>query len=72
MTTIKLKCELKPIESCDECPFIQWNDVLDYGESMGYAEGYCGLTNDFIGYSYDYPDDKLDSCPIIDILEEDP
>lgn len=73
MTTIKLKCVLKPIESCDKCPFVQWNEVLEYGESMGYSEGFCMLTYDFIGYSDNFPNGKLDSCPIINISsEEDP
>lgn len=73
MTTIKLKCEIRPIESCNKCPFVQWDSVLEYGEYVGYSEGYCALTYDFIGYSDDFPDNKLDSCPVIEILsEEDP
>lgn len=71
MTTVKLNCKLDPIKSCDLCVFSQWNDVLDYGESMGYAEGYCGLTGDFIGNSYDDNIGILDSCPVSEILYEE-
>ncbi len=79
MTTIKLNCNLK-INGCSDCPFINYNDVIDFGEITGEYEANCLLLekdNDCLIYpndkytNYYVRDDKLPNCPIISVEEEE-
>lgn len=64
MTTIKIKCDVQKPTSCDDCIFLGSYPELDYGESMGYDNEYCSLTNQDFGPSYEEHGMSKD-CPII-------
>lgn len=43
MTVIKLKNDLEVPDCCDQCPFIEYVDEIEYGEFVGWATAYCGI-----------------------------
>lgn len=77
MTTIKLKTDLK-IAGCNGCPFIEYQDILDYGEITGEYNAYCELLEgeypDMDCKEYDevhrdeyVREDRRPNCPIISV-----
>ena len=72
MTTIRLKNDLKPVNRCYECPFIEYQEETEFGEICGYT-AFCSLSGSIIGDTRDHSDQddkKLDDCPIISISVE--
>lgn len=83
MTTIKIKTDLTNFKGCDSCPFIEYTNILDYGEITGEYNANCGLLdgnmNETDCKEYDRDghewvrEDKRSDCPIIEFkVEEDP
>ena len=46
---------------CDECAFL--NDDYDYPE--------CSITNESRGYNFNIRENKMDNCPLRDLIEDE-
>lgn len=74
MTIIKLNADMKQINSCEDCPFLQMYEEREYGEFTGNLKLSCYFRDEYVTrncYEDCMDDFKFNDCPIISISNED-